>query len=216
MIVKDYYKILEVAPNASGQEIKQAFRRLAQRYHPDKNAGSKASEAQYLEIQEAYKILSNPQQREAYNYKRWYLRSTGESFTKPALTPAAIWEESRLLQRYVAEMNLFHIPYDAVSLHIRQLLTAQAIQLLHEYNDVAVNRDIVQQLLSAATPLPQRYFIPIADLLLQVAAHDSAAQHHIQQALREKKQRHTWDRYKWVLVVVVTAFICWLIYWVGK
>jgi hypothetical protein len=113
-------------------------------------------------------------------------------------------------------MNVFHIPYDAVSLHIRQLLTDQAIQLLHEYNDAAVNRHIVQQLLTAATPLPQRYFIPIANLLLQVAANDVTTQSSIHQALREKKQRHAWDSYKWVLVVVVTLLICWLIYWVGK
>jgi hypothetical protein len=216
MQVKDYYKILEVAPAASQQEIKQAFRRLAQQYHPDKNAGSAAFGMHYMEIQEAYKVLSDPQQREAYNYKRWYLRSTGQPYTQTALTPAAILEQCRLLRQYVAEMNVFHIPFDAVSGHIRQLLSSNAISVLHEYNDQGVNRNIVQQLLTAATPLPPRYFTPVCGLLLQVAANDPLAQNDIQQALQQKKQRHTWDRYKWILVLVITALICWLMYWYGK
>ena len=211
MLVKDYYKILEVAPAATLQEIKRAFRQLAQRYHPDKNDGSHTAAIHYMEIQEAYKVLSDPKQREAYNYKRWYIRSAGESYTKPALTPAAILEQSRLIQQYVADMNVFHIPYDAVSLHIRQLLSSNAIKILHEYNDANVNREVVQQTLSAATPLPPRYFNPIAQLLLRVAAGDLAVQDTIKQAQQQKKQRHTWDRYKWIVVLVITILICWLI-----
>lgn len=211
MLVKDYYKILEVAPGATQQQIKQAFRQLVQRYHPDKNDGSHAAALQYMEIQEAYNVLSDPKQREAYNYKRWYIRSAGQSYAQPALTPAAILEQSHLIQRYVAEMNVFHIPYDAVSAHIRQLLNHNAIKVLHEYNDVAVNRTIVKHLLSAATPLPPRYFNPIAQLLLQVAEGDAELASTVQQTLQQKKQRHTWDRYKWLVVLAITLLICWLI-----
>ena len=51
MQLKDYYKILEVEPLASPQEIKKSFRRLALKYHPDKNAGNQLAEAQFKEVQ---------------------------------------------------------------------------------------------------------------------------------------------------------------------
>ncbi len=63
MIVKDYYKVLEVTPVASLQEIKKSFRRLAVKYHPDKNNGDQLAAARFVEIQEAYEVLSDPQKK---------------------------------------------------------------------------------------------------------------------------------------------------------
>lgn len=215
-MIKDYYKILEVPPSATLSEIKKSFRRLAQQYHPDKNAGSNIADAHFREIQEAYKILSDPKQREAYNYKRWYLRSTGQSYYKPALTPVAILEACNILQKYVASMNVFHVSYDAVSAHIKELLTTNAIDILHHHNDQALSRAVIQKLLQSAKPLPRRYFLPVTELLLRVAGNDPQAQSMIEQALQQQLQRHSWDKYKWIVMVLITALICWLMYWYGK
>ncbi|THU40102.1 J domain-containing protein [Niastella caeni] len=214
--LKDYYKILQLPTTASQQEIKRAFRKLAQQYHPDKNGGSATATAHFREIQEAYKVLNDPKQREAYHYQRWYVRSTGKPFNNAPLTSASILQECRILQQYVTSMNLFHIRFDAVSLHIRELLTANAIGILHERNDAAINREIIQSVLVSAHPLPKKFFIPIIELLLQLADDDATAQATIEQALLEKKQRHVWDKYKWVLMLVITALMCWLMYRYGK
>lgn len=61
----DYYKTLGVSKDASAEEIKSAFRKLAIKHHPDKNKGDKASEEKFKEINEAYSILSDPQKRQA-------------------------------------------------------------------------------------------------------------------------------------------------------
>jgi len=61
--VKDYHKILEVSQNADEQEIKKSYRRLAMKYHPDKNPGDKTAEEKFKEIAEAYEYLSNPAKR---------------------------------------------------------------------------------------------------------------------------------------------------------
>ena len=214
--VKDYYKILELPTTATLQEIKRSFRRLAQQYHPDKNNGSHMATAHFREIQEAYKVLSNPKKREAYHYQRWYVRSTGKPFDSAPLTPAGILQECRLLQQYVASMNMFHIRFDAVSGHIRELLTPNAIGILHEYNDKQVNEAIIQSILKAALPLPKKFFLPIAALLLQLAGDDAIAKGTIEEALLHKKQRHAWDNYKWVLMLVITALICWFMYRYGN
>jgi len=67
MDYKDYYKILGVDKKASQDEIKKAFRKLAVKYHPDKNAGDKAAEAKFKEINEANEVLGDPEKRRKYD-----------------------------------------------------------------------------------------------------------------------------------------------------
>lgn len=67
MSKRDYYELLGVSRNASEQELKRAYRKLAMKYHPDKNPDNKEAEAKFKEINEAYEILSNSQKRAAYD-----------------------------------------------------------------------------------------------------------------------------------------------------
>jgi len=67
MAKKDYYKILGVSRNATESEIKQTYRRLARKYHPDVNPDDKSAEAKFKEINEAYEVLSNKEKRSKYD-----------------------------------------------------------------------------------------------------------------------------------------------------
>ncbi|MEF3168748.1 MAG: J domain-containing protein [Deltaproteobacteria bacterium] len=64
---KDYYKILGVSKTATPDEIKKAFRKLALKYHPDRNKGDKAAEEKFKEVNEAYAVLSDAEKRKQYD-----------------------------------------------------------------------------------------------------------------------------------------------------
>ncbi len=77
--MKDYYKILGVSPSATAEEIKSAYRRLALKYHPDRNPDDPYAEEKFKEISEAYAVLIDPVKRRQYDEAR--LRKEKERFS---------------------------------------------------------------------------------------------------------------------------------------
>jgi len=71
-MARDYYETLGVKRNASAEEIRKAYRRLARKYHPDLNPGDKAAEERFKQIQEAYDVLSDARKREMYDRFGFY------------------------------------------------------------------------------------------------------------------------------------------------
>ncbi len=67
MDFKDYYSTLAVAKTATGKEIKQAYRKLARKHHPDVNPGDQSAESKFKEINEAYEVLGDPEKRKKYD-----------------------------------------------------------------------------------------------------------------------------------------------------
>jgi len=85
MEYKDYYKILGVERKAKEEDIKRAYRKLALKYHPDRNPNDKGAEDKFKEINEAYQVLSDPQKRQRYDqlgdsYQHWQQRGTPGGF----------------------------------------------------------------------------------------------------------------------------------------
>src|SRR5437588_8079692 len=66
-MARDYYDVLGVKRNASEEEIKKAYRKLARQYHPDRNPGDKQAETNFKEVQDAYDVLSDKQKRSQYD-----------------------------------------------------------------------------------------------------------------------------------------------------
>ena len=83
MDYKDYYKTLGVDKNASQEEIKKAFRKLARKHHPDMNKGDKAAEEKFKEINEANEVLSDPDKRQKYDQFGAHWQQYGRAGGRP-------------------------------------------------------------------------------------------------------------------------------------
>ncbi len=94
---KDYYAILGVPRNATEKEIKQAYRRLARKYHPDVNPGDKSAEEKFKEISEAYEVLSDPEKRAKYDQygEMWKYYSEQQQQQPGGFSGGGGWQDLR-------------------------------------------------------------------------------------------------------------------------
>ena len=92
---KDFYAVLGVPSDASAEDVKKAYRKLARRHHPDANSGDVAAETRFKEVGEAYGVLSDPEQRKQYDAVRAMARG-GARFTGAGSGPGAAGFEDLL------------------------------------------------------------------------------------------------------------------------
>ena len=216
MGVKDYYKLLEIKPDASVQEIKRSYRRLAQRYHPDKNPENPAAESFFKEVVEAYKILSDPKEREQYNYRRWHLRQTGKKYDTQSYSPQSILIQATSLREYVAGIDVFRMNQDALHHQLDEILSIQHLSILRQTNEIKMNRAIIHELLLAATPLEWIYAHAICKKMTTLASDDTHSLEMIETFLEQHRKVHLWNKYKLLWTLLAVLILCLLIYFLGN
>lgn len=168
--MKDYYKILGVAPNASQDEIKKAYRRLAVHYHPDKNNGDSTGEMRFKELAEAYAVLGNAAKRGAYNYERNH--TTGHRWGEAAAggnpTPASFLILFKNIKNKVFNAGGY-INEKALFTSIDRVLTNENIELLVRSGNTATNSLILDEILVASVFLSDASKAHIHSRLLVLA-----------------------------------------------
>lgn len=211
MYLKDHYKTLELAPSASLQDIKKAYRKLAQQYHPDKNTNDPYAEANFDEIKEAYETLTNPVKKDNYLQQRWYNRATGNKNTEQVINPVNILKQALEFEKYSSTLDVFRMDSESLFEYMNELLSEETISKLLQFNEAAVNNQVILTLLKPVRFLKSGKAILITDKLTRLAAGHHQSQELINKTLLQIRQKEKWERNKWIVGLLITITICMLI-----
>jgi curved DNA-binding protein CbpA len=210
MIPKDYYIILGIKKTADAAEIKRTYRKLAMKYHPDKNPGDALSASFFTDIAEAYKTLSSPAARREYDYN--YSGDLNAQTNKSrVITKEDVVNGINNLQKTVAASNIFRINQDALFFQLSQLLAPSNIMLLKE-NSAGGKTILVDQLLYCFSPLSYGLAHKLSDALLTLAGDDGASITAVNRFLQQSLRNSRWNKYKIWVAVGIAVLLCLLIF----
>lgn len=213
---KDYYSILHLPPSATLPEIKQAYRKLAMTWHPDKNPGDAYAKTQFEEIKEAYEVLTNPIKKDLYLQERWYDQSIGRKKTAVVVNPVNILKLVLEMERYISSLDPHRMNKEGLSRYIEELLSVSTIEKLKEFNEVDINKQIIRTTLTAIKPLSKDLTETIVEGLRSFAGNDQISLERINEFQSEQKKNLIWNRYKIFVIIILTALICILIFLTSK
>jgi curved DNA-binding protein CbpA len=215
-MLKDYYSILQLPSSATIPEIKQAYRKLAMTWHPDKNPNDPYAKVRFDEIKEAYEVLTNPVKKDLYLQERWYDQSIGRKKTVVTITPVNILKLVLELERYVSTLDLHRMNKEGLFHYTDELLSTTTIEKINEFNEPDIKRQIITTTLASLKPLPLNFASTISERLKQLAVKDDLSLQRIADFNRQQKNTVMWNKYKIVVLIILTIFICLLIFLTSK
>ena len=210
---ENLYTTLGVETNASPEEIRKAYRRLAMKYHPDKNNGDAVSALRFKDIHHAYQILSDPHRRSAYNQKRWFYKHAVTRETQP-LTPYHFFTKTNELKRFLDKLHPAEINKKGLSLYIKHLLSEPTLQMLKTAADATVNKEVIFHLLAATSFLSGLQTESIVLKLRRIA--DAETMPFIERRMKKIRLQVIWERYHFLMVLLIAILICVMAYLVSK
>jgi molecular chaperone DnaJ len=210
MASKDYYRILNISSSAGTEEIKKAFRKLAQQCHPDKNPGDQQAAQKFSEIHEAYLVLSDSKKRAEYNYIR-YTENPKRTVQPTVNTPEDILQLCIKLAKDTSLADPYRIDRDLLYYQLMDILSADYLAILQTADHAAINRKIIEQVIAASRFLPLNMLDEIIQKLKQIAAADKESEKNVQEFISQAKQLYYWNRYKIYIALAIAALACLLI-----
>lgn len=217
MLLKDYYQILGLEPGAGAKEIKQAYRLLAHKFHPDKSGEDNYAQARYLEIKEAYETLINPARKEAYLQQRWYQQSMGKKMASTgADTPETILNKALEINRYAASLNPYRIDRITLKQYLADLLDDASISILNTFKDLSVNEQIALLLLEPAGFLRAQDAREITDRLNKIHLPGDHLKKKADNLINQLRHAERKKNYEPWLLVILTVILCVVFYFLGR
>jgi curved DNA-binding protein CbpA len=217
MPLKDHYKTLEVSTHSSLIEIKQSYRQLARRYHPDKNENNDQSTKVFQEIQAAYAILSNPEKRRVYDNELRHFGQYNGLNKDHIINSTQLVKQSKDLLQYINTIGLRSINYDTLTDFILgSLLNKENIALLLRANSTSNNEIITANILQACKGvLASRLFNEIAQQLLLLHPDTTDTMHlRIQQEIVARTHREKQNKLVPYAAIGLILLIVLAMYWI--
>lgn len=205
---KNYYQILGLPPTCNDEEIKRAYRKLAMKFHPDKNSNDKYFEERFKELQEAYDVLSDTTKRNEYDLR--FASSTEQSNqpksthrkTRQGTTPESLATDVEEASRNLKRAELQQINYSELVKYIDSILNDNLVTHLLNIGDTQSNERIVDSisgLLKFLTENDVKKYMPLLVKLSGANNELIAKIHKIEK--EEIRKEETWEffsAFKWV------------------
>lgn len=212
MQVKDYYAILEVSPAATRDEIKQAYRKLALRFHPDKTENDPYTNARFQEIKEAYEVLTTPARKQEYLNQRWYEKSQGRKQKVIVVTPDYLLQEAIALDRQLAHADRHRMNREALLQRLLELLNDDTIQKMAAFQDTGTIDEAAMLILKSGRLLPAASLAQITARIHQLPISNSLQQSlpnivHTQRRSERLERLTPWMALLAVLLVCLFLFL---------
>jgi molecular chaperone DnaJ len=203
MVLKDYYDILQVPLNATLEDIKKAYRKLALQYHPDTAENNDSQLHLFLEIKEAYDVLSDTKRRQAYHYKKFYRQVEQEAL----VTSEYIAQQAQQLAAFISVLDPYRIDYELLYRLVTQLLSSTNQRLIENANS-QLQQQIIKNLQASIWHLN----FPLADnvytILLSLANNNAPLITSLNQQRITQIRLHYWHTYKLAGAFVLAILLC--------
>jgi molecular chaperone DnaJ len=211
-MVKDYYRILELTPQATPEEIRRSYRRLAMEWHPDR----KGENPLYMDIREAYEILIDPDRKEAYLRSRTDEEHLGRRFDdRGRPTPSSIMVKALEMEREVSATDGFRIDGESLLNSLEGLLDAQALEVLERETDEGYKRHLTGVLIKSGRPLDLAQSERLAGMLIRMGDRDAECRRQVEAYVTMKRSEERWERWRLPLLLTATLLLCLLIFLAG-
>lgn len=212
MALKDYYKILNVKPNAPATAIKQAYRKLAMKYHPDKNAEDVLSAEVFGEIAEAYSVLGNSPARKNYNNQRYY--TAKNEYAKTAESIESLLMKATLLKNQVSHADPFRFNRDALLYSIKQLFPAD-IALLLQTNEMQ-QKNFLETIMWCSNMLHSIQTKKLIQIMQPLFIKHAWLKQQLENTMQQQLKKEQWEKYKIVLAIIISLLLCAIIFFTTK
>jgi molecular chaperone DnaJ len=218
-MTENFYAILEVTRDASDDDIKKSYRKLALKYHPDRNPSDKFAENRFKEIVDAYHVLSDRNRRTIYDYdlaKGVRKPRTSTTANRPAETTATkrvepvshhtvLKQVSRIRKQVEAVKNKGSIRHAELFKAINTALSTGNIELVKGAGETGVARRIIDDIIASSQHLSVEYIDRVTAKLIKVAGPDNEKILEIHLFNKKRKQRALLQKY--MPVVTISAII---------
>lgn len=206
----DYYKILEIDPSATMDEIKRAYRRQALLFHPDKTQDDYEMKARFSLVKEAYETLTTPPLKEKYLIERWLLKANNKAFINKIQTPSDVLKSMLSFHQKSVFVNEFSMDKSTFKEELLSVLSDENISILNSFDEQAINDEIIILCLKNIAKLSfkdQHWFV---EYLNRINIKNTKLLDHF---LNELKHQSRWEKLKYLLIPVILFLFCAIIWY---
>ena len=211
MPLKDYYLLLNVKPGADIISIKRAFRKLAHTYHPDKSGGNKLNHDYYVELQEAYSTLTDPEKREAYHYQRWLEKATGNELDN-ALSAVEILKLFLQAEKNISQSNQFNIDTYRMGRQLISLFSSARLRIIAGEQNPELVSSVNKIALSIAGIINVSDINLLADHLKKHLPDWTVYEKDWKELVRKKEYKNKINNLRMPIALAVAVLLCLLFY----